>query len=475
MYATSDASFSPRPVVSCGPLSVSTEPVRQIQQTQPKFGKGRQKLRMSCDECASAKVRCSKDHPKCERCSESNISCVYGPSMKHGKGSQKRRKTESQPAIENFQSPLGSSQPQYHNDFQRSFSELLHNIDSTGHPFSPQSGLASNQKEFTSMILPQARTTSISPSVDDHYENDIMNHRETKSVENGDPSFTNPYPIDVQLGSFDDTLSLISHMDFSDLINSKSAKIMSSPSTTPFSSEANINGSFAQASMPAVNSGKHNCYIMANSTLTILNVLKTSSPYGDGSNQRLPTSATSDRGPTQGVQSLDDVLRCTRDAMSNVNHLLQCPCARDAHMAMLDASIIMRILFWHQIAAGIRTSSSFPLNSASSNTAMDATGTPTINSTRNPCSMPPTVVTSEPVRLGSYVPDYEDQELVQRLLLLISLKKLKQLIDKFTQIAAYVDAGPSHLHSILAPWLDSELSQAIKKVGKGRAAVDLLP
>ena len=43
------------------------------------------KLRMSCDECNKAKVKCAKDKPTCSRCKGQKIQCVYGVSLRAGK------------------------------------------------------------------------------------------------------------------------------------------------------------------------------------------------------------------------------------------------------------------------------------------------------------------------------------------------------------------------------------------------------
>lgn len=105
-----------------------------------------------------------------------------------------------------------------------------------------------------------------------------------------------------------------------------------------------------------------------------------------------------------------------------------------------------------------------------------STGTSVTWPSRGSCSSTPTTfIAPEPVRLGNYIPDQEDQEHMQRLFLLINLQKVKQLIDAFAQVAELVDVGPSHLHTTLASWLNSELGQAVKEVGSGaKTAVDQL-
>ena len=52
----------------------------------------RLKLRASCDACAASKIRCSKEHPTCARCSTNKSQCVYGVSRKHGKPGRKRKR-----------------------------------------------------------------------------------------------------------------------------------------------------------------------------------------------------------------------------------------------------------------------------------------------------------------------------------------------------------------------------------------------
>ena len=62
-----------------GLASKDSEPRRgQI----PKPG---QKLRLSCDECNKAKVKCAKEKPTCSRCKIQKIQCIYGISLRAGK------------------------------------------------------------------------------------------------------------------------------------------------------------------------------------------------------------------------------------------------------------------------------------------------------------------------------------------------------------------------------------------------------
>lgn len=51
---------------------------------QARHRKKEQKVRNSCNACSSQKIRCSKDRPKCHRCTIKGLSCVYSMSRRTG-------------------------------------------------------------------------------------------------------------------------------------------------------------------------------------------------------------------------------------------------------------------------------------------------------------------------------------------------------------------------------------------------------
>ena len=469
MYTTPTTSFNPQQTALSRESSLPPDSSPPPQQKSTP-GKERRKLRQSCDACAAAKVRCSKNRPRCERCTEGEFTCVYGPSMKHGKNALKRKHPQPQPVTENSQP---KSKPSEH-DLQRSFSDLVQSIFSTANLSLPHSRPSNNEVPITGTTLLSAPTTTDSPSFDDLLWTDGIAYGDTGSTATGTATSTSNCSTNAHLDSFGDTLSLISPANFPQFINSEPLDTVSSPSSkSPIG--PNTIRHFPVPSNFLDSSGTHNCYVMANSTLAILNVLPR--PLNDSNSSETTSSLCSTPSgcaSSQAAQSLDDILSCTRDAMGNMQHLLKCSCARDPHMAMLHASIIMRILFWHQLVAGIRTSSYLPLPTSEGGPAfMDSfasssTGAPASWSSRGSYSSTPTTfIAPEPVRLGNYIPDQEDQEHMQRLFLLINLQKVKQLIDAFAQVAELVDVGPSHLHNTLASWLNLELGQAVKEVGNG--------
>lgn len=492
MYSVNNTEFSPHPTAQGREPSVFSpqsrkpqqqrhpQPQPQPQQTQRVPGQKPPKVRTSCDSCATAKVRCSKERPRCERCIECNFSCVYGLSMKHGKGSKKRRHPAYQPVTDGFQSTPVSSEQKYDDDIQQSFSELLEDIGSTANVSSTQpwpSTIDVTMKNTTMRSTPPATASLV---FDDSLWAHAIAHGHAGTNSTGTMSPTIHGPASVYLESLDDTLFSLSNTDWSHFINSESSNSMSSPSRSASPAAPNRNAPLHLPQISNDSSGTHDCYMIASSTLAILHVSSRPMPSDSGNEaiSTLSSNATA-RVPMQDAQHLDEVLQCTRQAMGNVLHLLRCSCASDPQMAMLHASIIIRILFWHQLAAGVKISNSLPLPSWDGSPIMDPfveTETTASRSHRSSCSTSTVSVSSEPIKIGNYIPDLEDQEPMRRLFLLISLKKLGRLMEIFSQVGDPVDVGTGHIRGMLASWLNSELSQTIKAVGKGpRAAVGQHP
>jgi Aflatoxin regulatory protein/Fungal Zn(2)-Cys(6) binuclear cluster domain len=66
-------------------------PIRQSMQhsseqhPQASNKSGREEFRSACDRCASSKIRCNKEQPRCQRCRQQGLPCVYGRSRRKGK------------------------------------------------------------------------------------------------------------------------------------------------------------------------------------------------------------------------------------------------------------------------------------------------------------------------------------------------------------------------------------------------------
>ena len=363
------------------------------------------------------------------------------------------------------------SEQTYNSDLQQSFSNLLESVGDTGslssiQPWPSANDLATGHKNVNS--TPHVTASSVfDPFWIDAMANGNADARDTETTS---PSPTSHGPANAYLENLDDTLSLLSNTEYSHSINFEPSNTMSSPSSSASPVIPKRNTPLLQPQV-SNGSGTHDCYVIANSTLAMLHVSSRpmSSDTGkDAISTLSPSSPT--YVPMQTAKHLDEVLCCTREAMSNVLQLLRCPCASNSQMVMLYASIVIQILFWHQLAAGIKTSTSLPLSTWDGSQSTDpfaATTRITANKPqRSSCSKPTAFVASESIKIGNYVPDQGDQEPVQRFLLLISLKKLGHLIEIFAQVRDPVEPGPSQIRGVLASWLRSELHQTIKAVGK---------
>ncbi len=139
-------------------------------------------------------------------------------------------------------------------------------------------------------------------------------------------------------------------------------------------------------------------------------------------------------------------------------------------MAMLYASIIVKVLYWYQAVADSKsshpsasahadpTANVVPLAGLLAESALSETQA---EQPPGPCDA--SFVALEPFRIGTFMPDQEDQEHMRRLLLLSNLKKVGRLIEALVRIGDTVDEGASKLYRTLGAWLRSELSRIIQK------------
>lgn len=56
-----------------------------------------QKLRLSCDSCKAAKIKCGQERPACRRCLDHGIPCQYSPSRRMGRPRTAKKQNQKQP------------------------------------------------------------------------------------------------------------------------------------------------------------------------------------------------------------------------------------------------------------------------------------------------------------------------------------------------------------------------------------------
>ncbi|MCJ1366859.1 hypothetical protein MMC16_005989 [Acarospora aff. strigata] len=427
----------------------------------PQPGQRVPKLRLSCDACAAAKVKCDKSHPRCGKCATGELTCVYGPSRKYGKPGHKRPKSGDSSNGRGFIRSLHSSLHQNHcPELQIQFEELMQHVDdgsltpswpATTHPESSWNPSSGNIVSGTPL------TSSTFSFVDDCFgSTDCSSSGRIGSLDTDSSSSTHGFGA---LGESPGGLSICpAAMDFQDLMDSDTIHpIDTSFSSTVSLSEAQTpsNGPFPQPSVLHDNSGTHCCYGLAYTTLASLHFGSSASPS---------SFSHFIRPPAPPVPTLDHVLRNNKTAISNVLQLLACSCARDPHLAMLYASITSKILIWYQVAAGIKTSA-FSSKAAAAPVPSAANG-----STASPSEMGSTVALM-PITIGAFSLDEEDQESLRRQLLLSALRKAGQLIDTFmtrhSEAGDDLDGAVGDLYATLGGWLKSELLRTIREMKQG--------
>ncbi|KAF2808159.1 uncharacterized protein BDZ99DRAFT_572061 [Mytilinidion resinicola] len=411
-------------MASTPPNSQYPSPLSQ----SPEFGgppKRAPKLRASCDLCAAAKVKCSKEHPSCIRCTSNGHECVYGPSRKHGKPGRKRKpKPENKAAaksIANWVSSLGKDQ---FPEVQLALESLMNGEDQFSWNSNP--GVPAPEPEpardasFSLMADSPLNCPEPAGSVrigSDTTTNSMM-HPFTKSKElHGGISLTPPASFDYQ--NFND---FIGGDDLPSLDASLNTTAFQNPglNSTLLPDSPITDDSAYGSCRTSLDSSNHNCCSLACNTMESLS--HDSTCFGPQSSSSIFSQRT-----RSSSQTLDSVLHNNKAAIATVSQLLNCPCAHLPHQAMLYASIVFKVLHWYQIASGVKASTPMSTGTfmASSPNFMPTPSPPRIGSSA------PGNIMFMPMTIGAFSLDEEDQEAFRQQLLLSELRKVGQLIDTF--------------------------------------------
>ncbi|KAF2200645.1 hypothetical protein GQ43DRAFT_441369 [Delitschia confertaspora ATCC 74209] len=516
--------------------STTTLPRNPLQDRKPK-------LRASCDACAASKVKCSKDHPICNRCRTNGGTCIYGLSRKHGKAGRVRKKIPDNAAsvgeINNKSKPSKQRPSPNGKEFSKFrvraepvaqdavVAEVKESVektqsgwgamDTTGLqigmvPEVPDLDLDSPMQDHNPQsVLPdfsfmddlifsptntENMQTYQSPATDSILSQTVkpeLTFRDPFSKQGSSfPRPHTPLPSDFQalkdfigggndgIESFDYTLQDESNIFGSEVSGSISMRHDEdedqSPMSTSTMSSMNQNTHLESSSMsPGPHS--HCCYTQAYAILESLHF------------RRHATDVETFDGITD--PPLDTLLATTKRSIRTLHQLLTCPCAHDPHLAMLYASITSKILSWYQRAAGIPTSSSPPATSAAipPTPPLSSTGSSTVSSpsmsglscsiacTPRSAATPSFPIKLQPIRIGGFEFDDEDQYALRQAIILRELRKCSGLVDA---IANWRTSGSSSVGSpgsagqggesaeflfdVLGAWLKSELFRTMREL-----------
>jgi hypothetical protein len=431
----------------------------------------RPKLRASCDACAASKVKCSKEHPICQRCSANGSQCIYGVSRKHGKpGRTRKRNADGTPFIKGSRqrpSPNGTEFGKFKlrpepislplPEFDASSAWDSSWSSSTSLRSTPDFEFEMTPEPFPMTAEPMFMDAMGFPFMDDYLLPAAQFQTEPMQMIEPELTFRDPFAkkqsVQLELPDIQALKDYVggesvnpvdcSYLETHDPFLSNSFTAAASPESPKGTSATQHvhNPLRVSISMPT----SHCCYPLAYSTLESLRII------GSGN-----TEAYTD----VELKSLDSVLTTTQLAVQSVLQLLNCPCSADPHLSMLYSSITAKILNWYQIAAGINPASA-PLATAPS--LSSGSSSPSSSAFSSPLATPSSEQSTfniqiQPLSFGMYQFDEVEQERLRRSVVLRELKKCSQLVDA---LANWRGDGQSEqaefLYDVLGAWLKSEL------------------
>ncbi|CAO2658076.1 Nn.00g073360.m01.CDS01 [Neocucurbitaria sp. VM-36] len=475
MSFTPSTSHWQSPMVLDGPKST---PIMSSPTSAPKSSildkQKRPKLRASCDACAASKVKCSKEHPACARCSTNGSQCIYGVSRKHGKpGRTRKRNPDGTPYIKASKqrpSPDGSEFGKFRIRPEPLIEPLpdMETASSWSSNWSSTPSLPGTPEiQFEMTPEPFYMNFSDLTFMDDILLPTSQLEPEPMQTIESELAFRDPFAKrpSVQLNLPD--LQALKDFIGGDIVNPMDYTLQNNAPTDPFdalstsssphspksNSMDNYNPMRVSISMPT----SHCCYTLAYSTLESLRVIGSDNPQNY---------------PHVELKSLDSVLSISKLAVQSVLQLLSCPCSSDPHLAMLYSSITSKILTWYQIAAGVNvTASSGASSSPSLNSSSSYSSSPSSSGFSTPLSTPMSEsemtfnIQIQPLRFGLYEFDEVEQERLRRQVVLRELKKCGQLVEA---LANWRGDGQSDqaefLYDVLGAWLKSELFKTVREV-----------
>ncbi|ETI20212.1 hypothetical protein G647_08246 [Cladophialophora carrionii CBS 160.54] len=384
------------------------------------------KLRLSCDNCHAAKVKCTKERPLCTRCANSGTPCIYSKSRRAGK-------------------PKGCGKK------AGSFSKVNSNSNNNGTPSLPTAAAAA-AADFSShpdSPLSDARM-SMSMDFDDAWSVDLSGSRRGSTL---DPTFTTLQAMAAAAAadtststsfSLDPTLTQTfthSTIDTDDFSASGFSTNMLSASVSASTSNSNSNSNSADFKLsPGTewmcgldSGGTHLPFTTAGPPTDSLSCGPTAMLYSDFSSDTstlnddcsmsaaslsvsgsaaTSTSTTSQSCTCTCTGSLQDILSAlnatmpsfdkflaiNKTAVQRMAHTLACHCLPDISSVMLLSVIITRIVQTYQ-----------KIRNGEHPQGCEAVG----------------------VTLGSMKMDSEDEYQIKMVLIRSELRKIKALVTRF--------------------------------------------
>ncbi|KAG7284356.1 hypothetical protein NEMBOFW57_010729 [Staphylotrichum longicolle] len=296
------------------------------------------KLRDSCTDCASSKVKCSKDKPTCARCARRGVTCTYMVSRRTGRTSSTASKGEP---TQIWIGASGTQRPSLR----------------VGTPLLPQATITSSTQDGLGGQTPDA---GFGPGP----ETDLWNSILSPSVLMADPAGLSPplTTIGTDVGELFD-LGLHSPMvlDCPEQVGPAEANHHPTPdifgdmdlSVSPPDFATTHTHSHTSAfdwTLPSGTSTPPSCCFTV--ALDILTRLFPNAP----SSCTLPgTPSLSGSLPSDGAspkaRTIDSVISENKQIIESLTNLLDCHCSQDEYLISIMTLIALKVMGWYSAAA----------------------------------------------------------------------------------------------------------------------------
>lgn len=404
------------------------------------------RLRMSCDGCSEAKVKCDKKHPSCDRCVNYHRKCTYGISRRHGKQSWQKKLASDRAKV------LGTG-PRPPDLVPFESISLPGGLNGTP---SPLAGQTWTQPTYPVIALDSSAQSSFDQSQDlfrfddflepmqfwPHVElpsSFIFHNLESSSLQ---PDINAQAPISPDIHTHQQS-------------NHEPQAFASFSSDTVTGSPRHLSRSRYQQ---AYTNRIHDCEARAIAVLRSLHHHYSRPPHSNQVN--LPQGLMSSIGgnvPEKPplatpitVPTFDQVLFANRLALSGWSELMECTCTRCPHLGFLYVSIISKVLFWYRVVAARMC----PLPDCE----LDDNHTNAPSQQRNTLDVPPEFkIRLTAIQIGILELDQEDQANLRRVMLLRELRRVDKAVAEMANMKHVTDNDPATYHA--AQWLQLGVSR----------------
>lgn len=452
----------------------------------PASGRAAPKLRDSCQACASSKVKCTKEKPKCSRCTKRGLACEYLATKRAGRTSYKKQAAAA--AAKQFAEHNKSGAHAIDNPFLVAGPPATTSSDKwfTLNAFAAAHDTLSTASSRPFSSLNPALASDGSPSLFgdvpgnmDHVLSSSSLNELSKFDEyldfSASPTAMSPSSIGSHLpdSSFFPSMNNMEGMDFCSEPRRPSSY---DPSRVPGLDDAyaGLSGncfslidpslgrssrSNSTSTSTAISSPQLPCRTLAGSgdhfqsytscLPRALDLLKQLTPG--------PNAPCSLSGRPLDMNCHDNASRPTiqtviaqnRQTIDDVRSILECPCSSDDSLTMVLTLVICKVFGWYAAAARVSVPSSRSSSIASSSSS---------SGSQSPIEQ----LAHEPVVVGNYCLDGEDSPYMAGQLVLSELHRVQRIVNMLSMRLTGPSAFPCSEANELRKdgVLDSKYSEA---------------